>query len=191
MVDFTKRAARAAEGMLAPGEAVLAASNVFPSPFAVADSATTAGAVAGGLVGGLVGAAVDRRRESRGREEDASAPVPAMANRPRDERAVPANGALLAVTGTRIVVWSISGLGKPRDVLFQIPLDTLDAVAWQEADPKWVRGKPRSTLFWLGIGGSAVLPVAAISMGPAGTYVRAIVDALAGLLPGKVREFTA
>jgi hypothetical protein len=191
MVDFTKRAAKAADGFLDAGEAVLAATSVLPSPFEVVGSAAVGGAIAGGVVGALVGSAVDKRREEKGAVEDASQLVPSMANRAAFADAIPKNGALLGVTGTRIIVWAISAMGKPKDVLFDLPLTQIDAVAWQEADPKWTRGSPKSTLLWIGVGGDQVLPVAAISMGPAGKYVQAVIGALAERLPGKVQEFTA
>ena len=54
-----------------------------------------------------------------------------------------------------------------------------------------MRGSPKSTLLWIGVGGDTVLPAAAISMGPAGKYVRAVIEALGTRLPGKVQEFTA
>ncbi|MCJ7726975.1 MAG: hypothetical protein MUP76_11395 [Acidimicrobiia bacterium] len=190
MVDFTKRAARAGDGILQPGEAVLAATNVMPTPFSMAGSAALGGAIAGGLVGGLVGAAVDKRREKKATAEDAGQLVPAMATRPPSPHTIPKNGALLAVTDRRIIVWAISGLGKPGEVLFEVPLESIDAAAWQEADPKWMRGSPKSTVFWIGISGDSVLPAAAISLGPAGKYVRAVTDALERGLPGRVQEFT-
>jgi len=190
MVDFTKRATKAGDGVLRAGETVLAATNVMPAPFSMAGSAAVGGAIAGGLVGGLAGAAVDRRREKKAAAEDAEQLVPALATRPPFAHAVPKNGALLAVTDRRIIVWSISGLGQPGEVLFEVPSNDIDAAAWQEADPKWMRGSPKSTLIWVGIGGATVLPAAAISAGPAGKYVRAVTDALERLLPGKVRKFT-
>lgn len=189
MVDFTKRANKAGAGSLAAGETVLAATNMTPTPFRVGGSAMVSGAIVGGVVGAVIGSAVDKRREQKAADEDATALVPAVAGRP-PARPLPGNGFLLGVTESRILVWSIGGLGKPGDLLFEVPLSRVDAVAWMEADPKWMRGAPRSTLFWIGVGGDTVLSTAAISAGPAGKYVRAVVEALDRALPGRVREFT-
>ena len=95
----------------------------------------------------------------------------------------------MAVTEHRIIFWAISGLGKPKAVLFEVPFHSIDAIAWHAADPKWMRGSPASTVFWIGVEGEAVLPAAAITAGPAAKYVRAVAAALEQRLPGKVQEF--
>jgi len=51
MVDFTKRAAKAGDGILQAGETVLAATNVMPTPFDMAGTAAIGGAIAGGFFG--------------------------------------------------------------------------------------------------------------------------------------------
>jgi len=189
MVDFTKRAAKAGDGILQAGETVLAATNVMPTPFDMAGTAAIGGAIAGGFVGGLVGSAVDSHRGKKAAAEDAEQLIPNMANRQPAANAVPTNGALMAVTGHRIIFWAISGLGKPKDVLFEVPFQSIDAIAWHEADTKWMRGSPASTVFWIGIEGETVLPAAAITVGPATKYVKAVAAALEQRLPGKVQEF--
>ena len=170
---------------------MLAATNVMPTPLTMTGSASIGGAIAGGIVGGLVGSAVDKHRKKKAASEDAEELVPSMAIRQPAASSIPNNGALMAVTQQRIIVWAISAMGKPKDLLFEVPLDSIDAIAWHEADPRWMRGSPKSTLFWIGVGGESVLPVAAISIGPAGKYVRAVAEALGLQLPGKVQEFTA
>jgi len=188
MVDFAKRAAKAGVGVLRADETVLAATNVLPTPFAIAGSGAIGGAIAGGVVGTLVGSAVDKRRANQA--EGGGELVPALANRQAADGEIPKNGALMAVTEHRIIVWAISGLGKPKDVLFDVPYETIDAIAWQQADPKWIRSSPKSVLFWIGIGGESVMPAAAVTMGPAAKYVHAVIEALAQRLPGKVQEFS-
>jgi hypothetical protein len=190
MVDFTKRAAKAAAGHIAVTETVLAGTNVMPTPFQVAGGATTGGAIAGGLVGAAIGAAVDKRRERKQDEDDAGRALPEIAGRPAAGESIPKNGALLGITEQRLLVWKISGIGKPKELLFEVPLDRIESVAWHDADTKWFRGSPKSTLIWVGLTDGTVIPTAAISLGPAGKYVDAVVEALAQRMPGKVSEFT-
>lgn len=189
MVDFTKRADKAAGSRLGGTETMLAGTNVTPVPFQWAGSAATGGAIAGGLVGAAIGATVDKRRELRHGEEAARS-LPDLASRPQASAAVPANGALLGVTDQRLLAWKISGLGKPKDLLFEIPFPDIDRVAWHEADTKWLGGSPRSTLIWIGLTDGTVIPVAAISFGPGGKYAGAVMSALIDRLGGKVTEFS-
>lgn len=189
MVDFTKRAAKAATSHLGATETVLAGVNVFPTPLQLGGAGATGGAIAGGLGGAAVGAAVDKRREDKQAAEDAARTLPDLAGRPGAAEAIPKNGALLGVTEQRLLVWKISGLGKPKDLLFELPLEQIDRVAWHEADTKWLRGSPKSILIWVGLTDGTVIPIAAISMGPAGKHAAAVVEALAQRLPGKVTEF--
>jgi len=190
MVDFTKRAAKAGDGILKAGETVLAATNVMPTPLDMTGSAAIGGAIAGGLVGGLAGSVVDRHWGNKATAEDAEQLIPNMANRQPAPNAIPTNGALMAVTGHRIIFWAISGLGRPKEVLFEVPFQSIDAIAWHEAETRWMRGSPASTVFWIGIEGETVLPAAAITVGPAAKYVRAVAEALEQQLPGKVQEFS-
>ncbi len=187
MVDFAKRAAKAGGGLFHPGEEVLGATNVSPAPFGMANAGMVGGMIAGGAVGAAVGAAYDKFREKK--EEDDAPQLPEIAARPQYEPQVPANGALLAATTHRLILWKISGLGKPKDVLADIPIGEIDSVVWFDADTKWMRGKPKSTLMWFGLRDGRVLTTAAITMGPAGKYVADLIAKLGAARPGLVEEF--
>jgi hypothetical protein len=186
LVDFAKRARGTDD--LDPDEDVLGASNVTPSPFGVANAGMTGGLIAGGVVGLTMGAAWDAKRRRTDDAEYAAKMLPAIAARLPFDPPVSTNGALLAVTTQRVVVWRISGLGKPKEILHSIPLTEIDEVWWEDADAKWLAGKPGSLLLWVGKG-DRVLPVAGIAMGPAAKFIRSVVTALEELLPGKVHRF--
>ncbi len=186
MVDFLKRARNS--GDLDPDEEVIGASNVTPSPFTVPNAGMTGGIIAGGAVGAVVGAAWDRSRRRKGEKDQATKMLPVVAAKAALEPEVPANGALLAVTTKRVVVWSISAMGKPKAVLLSIPHGQIDEVWWTDADSKWLAGKPASLLIWIGVG-EQVLSTAGIVMGPSGKYIRSVVSGLEERLPGKVQEF--
>lgn len=189
MVDFRKRAEKAGAGLLHPDETVLAAVNVTPSPFAVGNAGMIGGMVAGGAVGAAVGMAWDRHRGNKEAEAESVRPLPGVAGRPAVEPAIPRNGALLAITSERVLVWDISGLGKPKDLLIEVSLHDVDEVAWQTLDTGWMSGRPASTMLWIGVG-DRVLPLAAIAMGPAGAHARSVVAALTERRPGRVIEFS-
>lgn len=186
MVDFAKRAR--GTGDLDPDEEIVAASNVTPSPFAVADAGLTGGMIAGGAVGAAFGATWDSRRKKKDAKTQAEKMLPAVAARQPFDSQIPINGALLAVTTKRICVWKISAMGKPKQILFSILHDQIDGVWWEDADTKWLAGKPASLLMWIGIG-DRVLSTAGISLGPAGKSIRSVVAALDERLPGKVHRF--
>lgn len=185
MVDFVKRAARAAEEILGPDERVRGAVNVTPSPFLVPNAGMTGGMIAGGVVGAVIGSAVDRKNSSR----QESRPVPAIAARSPLEPEIPANGALLAVTDRRVLLWKIGGLGKPKDVLHSLDLGGLDTVAWEAADAKHLSGRAKAVMLWLGTVHGEVLAASAIAAGPAAKYASGVVDALVAGCPGVVSEF--
>ncbi len=184
MADFRKRAAKAAEVLLDPDEEVLAAVNVMASPF-IAGAAMVGGAIAGGGVGAAVGAMIDGKH----RNKDAGRTLPAVAARTALEPPVPANGALAAVTSKQVLIWRIGGLGKPRDILHRFDLDTLDTFVWEDADTRWLAGRPKSFLMWFGLQDVHVLSAAAIVVGPARKHAEGIVEALASRRPGIVSEF--
>lgn len=186
MVDFLKRARNT--GNLDPDEEVIGASNVTQSPFAVANAGMTGGVIAGGAVGAAVGAAWDARRQKKDKGEQAAKLLPTVAARAPYQPGIPTNGALLAVTTKRVVAWRISAMGKPKDLLLSIRHDQIDEVWWEDADAKWLGGRPASLLIWIGVG-DGVLSTAGIAMGPSGKYIRSVVTALEGRLPGKVRQF--
>jgi hypothetical protein len=184
MVDFAKRARRT--GDIEPDEEVLAGFNATPSPFGIGNAGMTGGLIAGGAVGMAVGAAWDRSRAKKLAEEQAGKGLPDIVGREPFEPPIPTNGTLFAVTTKRIVVWTIAGLGKPKDMLLSIPLSDVDSVVWEEADTKLLGGRPGSLMMWIGVGGEQVLACAGISMGPAGKYVKHALAALEERLPGRV-----
>ncbi len=57
---------------------------------------------------------------------------------------------------------------------------------WEDADTKWLGGRPGSRVLWIGVDGDRVLACAGISMGPGGVHVKRAVEALEQRLPGKV-----
>jgi hypothetical protein len=186
VVDFSKRARNTNE--IEPDEEVIAACNVTPSPFGVANAGMTGGLIAGGVVGMAVGAAWDARRK---KQSDAAADqkmLPAVAARLPYEPGIPTNGALLAVTTKRVLAWRISGLGKVREKLIDFRLDDIDEVWWEDADAKWMAGQPGSLLMWIGIG-DKVLSLAGIAMGPAGKHIRKVVSGFEDRLGAKVQPF--
>jgi len=188
MIDFAKRARSTND--LDPDEEVLGASNVTPSPFGVANAGMTGGLIAGGAAGLAVGAAWDAKRRKTDDAEQAAKTLPAVAARLPLDPPVSVKGALLAVTTKRVLVWKVSGLGKPKEILHSIPLTEIDEVWWEDADAKWLAGKPGSLLLWVGAG-DRVLSVAGIAMGPGAKFIRSVVTALEERLPGKVHRFEA
>jgi hypothetical protein len=188
MVDYVKRAR--GTGAIDPDEEILAACNFTPSPFSVQNAGMTGGLIAGGLAGMAIGAAWDRYREKKDADEGADQELPALVIRPEHDTALHPNGTLIAVTTKRLIGWRIAGLGKPRVMILDIALDRVDEVVWDEADAKMLRGKPASTLVWVGVDES-VLPMSAISAGPNRKHVQGVIEALEARLPGRVRRFSA
>lgn len=186
MVDFVKRARSTNE--IDADEEVVAACNVTPSPFGVANAGMTGGLIAGGVVGMAVGAAWDSRRKKKSDAAADQKMLPAVAARVPYEPGIPTNGALFAVTTKRILAWRISGLGKVREMLVDIPLHDIDEVWWEDADAKWMSGQPASLLMWVGVG-DTVLSLAGISMGPGGKHIRSVVTGLETRLGAKVQRF--
>ncbi len=190
MVDFRKRAAEGAAAILLPGEQVLAGVSVTESPFRVGGAGFTSGMIAGGVVGAAVGAAVDKHRDRKESERESVRAQPEVALRSELEPAVPRAGGLLGVTTERVLVWSVSGMGKPKDLLHAIGLHEVDTVVWQRLEAARLAGRPASIVMWIGVG-QQVLPCAAIDMGPSAKHARGVIEALAARRPGRVVEFTA
>lgn len=188
MVDFRKRAEKGAADILAPDEVVLAGVNVFPGPFRVAGG-FTGGLVAGGAIGAAVGAAWDSRNARREEEDEAVRPVPSVASRSPLDPPIPANGGLLGVTSVRVLVWSIGGMGKAKDLLHDLSLHDIDEVVWQEVGAGWMRGRPASLILWMGVG-DHVLAMSAIDMAASGKHARLVVESLTERRPGRVSQFT-
>ncbi len=190
MVDFRKRAEEGAAGLLLPGEEMLAAVSVTAAPFRVSGAGMTSGLIVGGAVGAALGAAVDKRRSRKESEKESVRPLPDVATRPEVEPAIPAAGGLLGVTTGRVLAWSVSGMGKAKDLLHAISLDEVDAVVWQRIEAARLAGRPASIALWIGCG-PRVLPCAAIDMSATGKAVREVITVLTERRPGRVREFSA
>ena len=188
MVDYFKRAR--GTGDLHPDEELVGACNFTPAPFSVSNAGMTGGLIAGGIAGMAIGAAWDRYVAKKEANEDADAELPGLVLRPEHEVALHPNGTLIAITTKRLVGWKIAGLGKPREQILDISLDRIDEVVWDEAEAKLMRGKPPSTLVWVGVD-DTVLPMAAISSGVNRKHVQSVIGALESRLPGKVRRFEA
>ena len=187
MVDFVKRAHKT--GDIDPDEQVLAGFNATPAPFGMANAGMIGGFIAGGAIGMAAGAALDGWRSKKDDADAEERDLPDLADRAPFEPAVPENGSLFAVTTKRIALWRIAGLGKPREMLFSIPLADIDRIAWQIADTKWLGGRPASLVMWIGVAGTHTLPCAGIAMGAAGKYVKQTLAALEERLPGRVVGF--
>jgi len=188
VVDWVKRVRKAAGGILRPGEEVLGAANVTPSPI-VMGGATVGGAIAGGLVGAAVGAMWQSRADNKAEEIDSARGLPDAAGRPvRFE--IP-KSASVAVTAHRVLVFEVSGLGKTRGLIHEIPILDVESVDWFEADTRWLRGAPRSRLVWIGVRDGTVVPMAMMSMGPAGTANHTLLSGIEQVRPGTVREFAS
>jgi hypothetical protein len=188
VVDFRKRAEQGAEGLLLPGEEVLAGVSVTAAPFRVGRAGLTSGLIVGGVVGAAIGAAVDKRRDRKDSEQESVRPLPDLATRPEVEPVIPAAGGLLGVTTARVLAWSVSGMGKAKDLLHALPLDEVDAVVWQRIEAAHLAGRPASIAMWIGCG-PRVLPCAAIDMSATGKAVREVIAVLTERRPGRVREF--
>lgn len=188
MVDFRKRGIRAAAGLLGPGETVLAAAPVTPSPFVVGDAGLIAGAATSRAIGAAAGMARDRHREEHTDREAGVRALPAVACRPQVEAGVPRAGGLLAVTTDRVLLWRTSRLGTPRELVGSFSLLDVDEVAWQALGSGWMAGRPPSLLLWIGVA-AGVLSAAAADLGSAGKHARTVVDALRDRRPGRVIEF--
>lgn len=171
-----------------PGETVLAAVNVFPSPLRVAAAGATTGVIAGGLIGAAIGTAWDARNRKRDAAEAEARALPAVATRPPVEPAIPGSGGLLAVTDHRVLVWAISGLGKPKDLIHAFPIGDVDEVSWHRLDAGWMRGKPASLVLWIGVA-PKVLAASAVAMASSGRQAGEVVAALERLRPGRVARF--
>ena len=60
-------------------------------------------------------------------------------------------------------------MGKTRELIYaEIPIRDVDSVDWFEAGTQWLRGASKSRFEWIGVRDGRSLPMAVMSVGPAG-----------------------
>lgn len=103
MGGYADKLAKGAEGVLRPGERVLGAIRTQPR-----------GTVTGTAVGGLIGAAVAGRQAAKAR---------AAAGEGSTAATWPSGKFALGLTDQRLLAFSFSAMGKPKDLKAEIALD--------------------------------------------------------------------
>ena len=103
MAGYADKLQKAAEGMLRPGEQVRGAIRTQPR-----------GTVAATGVGGLIGAGIAQRQASKAR---------AGAGEGSTAASWPAGKFALGVTDQRLVAFSFTAMGKPKELQAEAPLD--------------------------------------------------------------------
>ena len=144
VVNWTKRAEKAAAGILYPGEHLLAGTKLTQEQFRVAGGGTTAGFVAGGVVGALAGAAWDKHREAKLAAADDSRPSIAVEELPTRQVEFPRNGAIVAVTGHRLLFFKASEFGKAKELFYETPVTDIRALHEHDVEQKLLQGAPPS-----------------------------------------------
>ena len=190
---LSKNLEKAAEGLLGPGEQMLAGVYVTRSPVRSVGFGMSTGMMVGGVLGAAVGAVVDRGREQKGAGQEGA--FPDVAKRPEVDPEIPkVVGGMIGITTERVLVWSVSGTGKPKGLLHQFPVSDVDTVAWQRVKGGGRLGGSKimlsSVLLWIGLG-SRVLAAAAVVQFPVQErQASEVVGALTDRCPGRVHEFT-
>jgi hypothetical protein len=145
VADFLKQVNEVSEGVLQPGEAVAAASWVQGS-----QRVAGYGSAGGGLVGAVAGEVMDRRAQKKEAAEKAEEVAALPPEHPFE---IPAqNGAVLAITDRRIILFSRGGMsGKAKEPIFDLPLEEIERVDRDERASKLTSGMPKAVLltFWL------------------------------------------
>lgn len=125
MGDYTPKLAKAAEGVLDPGEALLAGSRAMSKGGTKGIVAGAAGAVAGGGAGMAVGNAVSREAAEEGRVQAEEAGIGH------------ASQVAVGLTPRRVLVWKRSGLsGKAKGLLGEIPLERVRDIEGADSGSK-------------------------------------------------------
>ena len=145
MADFLKQVQDVSDGVLQPGETLTAASWVQAS-----QRVAGYGSAGGGLAGAIAGEVMERRakkKEAAEKEEELQG-LP-----PEHPLEIPAqNGAVLAVTDRRIILFTRGGMsGKAKEAFFDLPLEEVERVDRDKRASKLTRGAPKAVLltFWL------------------------------------------
>lgn len=103
MAGYADKLQQAASGVLRPGETVLAAIRTQPR-----------GTVAATGVGGLIGGAIAQRQATKAR---------AGAGEGSTAASWPSGKFALGLTDQRLLAFSFSAMGKPKDLQAEVPLD--------------------------------------------------------------------
>ncbi len=180
MVNWTKRASKAAKGILRPGESVLAGANLREEQFEVLGGGATGGAIAGGVAGALVGRAWDKRQESKRAEDEAARPRAAIEDLPVRDIGMPKNGCVAAVTNQRLVLFAASSMGMPKAMFYETAVGDIDTVYDREVEQKLLRGTPASRAILIVFRDQTAIPLWGISAGPSGKWLDAFLAALRG-----------
>jgi hypothetical protein len=188
MLDVQKKAQAAAAPILRTGETVRAAMFVVPAPQLRFGLGAGLGMASGGLVGLAIGAAADRHLEHKNADDSGRGD---LASRPTVGPPLPKiTGGLLAVTTERLLVWALSATNKPKTLIHDHPLSSVDIAAWKrlEAGSEHAGGRINvgCTAIWIGLG-EGVLPVASIG-GFQEPNTAPVLEALASGCPGRIHE---
>jgi hypothetical protein len=108
MGGYTEKLQKAAGGHLQPGEQIVAAIRTQPR-----------GSTTGMAVGGLIGAAVASKQASKNRETQSEGSM--AASWPHGRFAV-------GLTNQRLLTFSYTAMGKPKDLTSQFPIGQIAAV---------------------------------------------------------------
>ncbi len=190
MLDIHKKVHAAAAPMLMPGEEVLAGMYVVPAPQLRFGIGAGTGMAGGGLVGFAIGTAVDRHFQ---KEDGGDANPGGLVGRPPVEAALSKiTGGLLAITTERLLVWALSATNKPKTLIHDHPLASVDTAAWRrlKAGSEYLGGRINvgCTAIWIGLG-DRVLPVASLGALQE-PHTAPVLDALTARRPGRVHGIT-
>lgn len=189
MFDLREKALKAAKGVLSPGEEILAAAYVTESPIKPVGFLTSTGSMTGGILGAAVGVVVEKAGDRREAERHGADPMPEVAHRDAMGPELPkVTGGLLAVTTQRVLVWALSATNKPKALLHDFPMSSIDTASWQHVSG-FGKALLGSIVMWLGVG-REVMVVAMVAAGPTAQNALDVLEALTARCPGRVAEFT-
>ncbi len=178
MVNWTKRAEKAAEGLLQPGEQVQAGVNLTGRQFRVVGGGSTGGFIAGGLVGALVGHAWDKHLEGRRTADAASRSKDPIEELPVRDVDFPSNGAVAAMTNRPLILFETPGTRKPRRVFYDVSVGDIADVYERELEQKLMQGTPASRVMLIVFEDDTALPLYALNSGVSRKWVDGFVSAL-------------
>ena len=178
MVNWTKKAEKAASGILQPGEHVVAGVNLTAQQFQVVGGGATGGFIAGGLVGALVGRVWDQRLEAKRSEGEAARDRAAIEDLPVRDVGFPSGGAVAAVTDRRVILFEASAMGTPQGVFYEVAVNDIDGIYERELEQRLLLGTPASRVILLVFQDETALPLYALSSGVSRKWVDGFVAAL-------------